>query len=158
MDLVFDSSSFLALHLMRFKIFFIASMLGSMKNILSHLLFGFSFSSGNILYSPKSIDVDDRRNSMPAKGRWNTSMIFQVLPLLQQTICTKQFLRLFEFSIPLYKLTLGYFNRASAIYINMWIHDEFKHYNRWKSVRLSSLQRRQIENPHGISIIIYKYI
>jgi hypothetical protein len=26
------------------------------------LLFGFSFSSGNILYSPESIDVDDSRD------------------------------------------------------------------------------------------------
>ena len=69
MDLVLDSSSFLALLLIRFKIFLKASMLGSVKNILSHLLFGFSISSGNILYPPKSIDVDDSQDSMPAKRR-----------------------------------------------------------------------------------------
>jgi hypothetical protein len=69
MDLVLDSSSFFALHLMRFKIFFKASMLGSIRNILSHLLFGFSFSSGNILYPPKSINVDESQDSMPAKRR-----------------------------------------------------------------------------------------
>ena len=69
MDLVLDLSSFFALRLIRFKIFFKASMLGSIRNILSHLLFSFSFSSGNILYPPKVIDVDDGQDSMPAKRR-----------------------------------------------------------------------------------------
>jgi hypothetical protein len=66
MDLVSDpSSDSFFRDFILFKIFLNASTFDSIENIFSSLLFGFSFSSGSIIYSPKSIIVEGSGYSMP---------------------------------------------------------------------------------------------
>jgi hypothetical protein len=66
MDLVLDpSSDSFFRDFILFKIFLKASTFDSIENIFPSLLFGFSLSSGSIIYSPKSIVVEGSGYSMP---------------------------------------------------------------------------------------------